>query len=55
MFNWRSFNHFLGLRMKPEAQKEIRDLATGMLELVREIPGDPFRHTIEAFGYNSPK
>jgi len=51
MFNWRSFNHFLGLRMKPDAQKEIRDLATAMLELVRGIEGEPFKHTIEAFGY----
>lgn len=51
MFNWRSFNHFLGLRMKPDAQKEIRDLATAMLELVRDIEGEPFKRTIEAFGY----
>lgn len=51
MFNWRSFNHFLGLRMKPDAQKEICDLATAMLELVRDIEGEPFKHTIEAFGY----
>ena len=51
MFNWRSFNHFLGLRMKPEAQREICWLADEMLNLVCEIPGSPFRHTIEAFGY----
>jgi len=51
MFNWRSFNHFLGLRMKPEAQREICWLAEEMLNLVCEIPGSPFRHTIEAFGY----
>jgi flavin-dependent thymidylate synthase len=51
MFNWRSFNHFLGLRMKPEAQREICDLAEQMLDLVRNIPGSPFEHTITAFGY----
>lgn len=51
MFNWRSFNHFLGLRMKPDAQREICWLAEEMLLRVREIPGNPFRHTIEAFGY----
>ena len=51
MFNWRSFNHFLGLRMKPDAQREICWLAEEMLTQVREIPGKPFKHTIEAFGY----
>ena len=51
MFNWRSFNHFLGLRMKPDAQREICWLAEEMLTQVREIPGNPFKHTIEAFGY----
>jgi flavin-dependent thymidylate synthase len=51
MFNWRSFNHFLGLRMKPDAQVEIREIGYEMLNLVRKIPGDPFKHTAEAFGY----
>jgi len=51
MFNWRSFNHFLGLRMKPDAQREICWLAEEMLKQVREIPGNPFEHTINAFGY----
>jgi thymidylate synthase (FAD) len=54
MFNWRSFNHFLGLRMKSDAQKEVRDLATQMLRLVSEIPDNPFKHTIEAFGHEVP-
>ncbi len=51
MFNWRSFSHFLGLRMKPDAQKEISDIAESMLQLVIDIPGSPFSHTIDAFGY----
>jgi len=51
MFNWRSFNHFLGLRMKTDAQREICWLAEEMLQQVRDIPGDPFKHTISAFGY----
>jgi thymidylate synthase (FAD) len=50
-FNFRSFAHFLGLRMKPNAQKEVRELAEQMLELVRNIPGKPFERTIAAFGY----
>jgi flavin-dependent thymidylate synthase len=47
-FNWRSFHHFLNLRNKPEAQKEIRDIANTMLELVKGIEGNPFEHTIKA-------
>ena len=50
-FNWRSFHHFLALRNKPDAQKEIRDIAASMLELVKNIEGNPFKHTIEAFGH----
>ena len=51
MFNWRSFHHFICLRMKPDAQKEVRELAEKMLQQVREIQGNPFEHTINAFGY----
>jgi thymidylate synthase (FAD) len=50
MFNWRSFNHFLNLRMKSDAQLEVRELAEKMLQLVNDIPTSPFKHTIEAFG-----
>ncbi len=49
MFNWRSFYHFLSLRNKPEAQKEIKDIAAEMLRLVKEIEGNPFENTINAF------
>lgn len=49
MFNFRSFYHFLKLRNKPEAQKEVRDVAAKMLELVKSIDGNPFEHTIKAF------
>jgi flavin-dependent thymidylate synthase len=51
MFNWRSFHHFLELRNKPDAQKEIRDIAATMLDLVKNIEGNPFKYTIEAFGH----
>ena len=50
MFNWRSFAHFLALRNKSDAQLEIREIAAEMLRLVKEIPGNPFEHTITAFG-----
>ena len=45
MFNWRSFYHFLSLRNKPDAQKEIREIAAEMLRLVQNIEGEPFKHT----------
>lgn len=48
-FNWRSFYHFLELRNKPDAQKEIREIAAEMLSLVKNIEGNPFEHTIAAF------
>jgi len=51
MFNWRSFHHFLQLRNKPEAQLEIREIAAEMLRLIKNIEGNPFEHTITAFGY----
>lgn len=51
MFNWRSFHHFLSLRHKPEAQDEIFQIADAMLALVRDIEGNPFKYTIEAFGH----
>jgi len=49
MFNFRSFVHFLGLRNKPDAQKEIREVAQKMLDLVKEIEDNPFYHTLKAF------
>jgi flavin-dependent thymidylate synthase len=51
MFNWRSFHHFLSLRKKPDAQREICWLAEEMLQLVKTIPEEPFKNTIKAFGY----
>lgn len=48
-FNWRSFYHFQSLRNKPNAQLEIREIAQFMLDLVKNIEGNPFKYTIEAF------
>lgn len=50
MFNFRSFVNFQRLRNSEHAQVEIREIAAEMLRLVKEIPGDPFKYTIEAFG-----
>ena len=52
MFNWRSFAHFQQLRNSEHAQVEVRELAQQMLDLVKNIEGDPFKHTIEAFKLN---
>ena len=49
MFNFRSFNHFLSLRMKNDAQREICWLAEKMLDLVKG--SKQFEHTLAAFGY----
>ena len=49
MFNMRSFANFLKLRTSEHAQVEIRDIAQQMLNLVKEIDGNPFEHTIKAF------
>ena len=49
MFNFRSFYHFQQLRNSPDAQKEVRELAEEMLNQVKNIEGNPFEKTIEAF------
>lgn len=51
MFNMRSFANFLKLRNSEHAQKEIREVAAQMLDLVRKIEGNPFEHTLKAWGY----
>jgi flavin-dependent thymidylate synthase len=48
-FNWRSFGHALQLRTSSHAQKEVRDIFLQMLNLVENIEGQPFKHTIQAF------
>ena len=52
MFNWRSFYHFQKLRNDEHAQKEVRELAQQMLDLVKNIEGNPFNYTIKAFGFS---
>ena len=49
MFNWRSFYHFQTLRNSEHAQLEVRELAQDMLELIKNIESNPFKHTIKAF------
>ena len=49
MFNWRSFYHFQQLRNSEHAQKEVQKLAQEMLDLVKNIEGNPFKKTLKAF------
>jgi thymidylate synthase (FAD) len=48
-FNMRSFANFLKLRNSEHAQKEIREIAAEMLDLVKNIDGNPFKHTLDAW------
>lgn len=50
MFNLRSFANFVKLRNSEHAQVEIREIAKEMLDLVKNIEGNPFKYTIEAWG-----
>ncbi len=50
MFNFRSFVNFQRLRNSEHAQKEIRDLAQSMLDLVKNIEGNPFEYSLKGFG-----
>jgi flavin-dependent thymidylate synthase len=52
MFNMRSFHNFLTQRMDSHAQLEIREIAMEMLNLVKNIESNPFKHTLKAFGYD---
>jgi flavin-dependent thymidylate synthase len=50
MFNMRSFANFLKLRKSEHAQLEINEIASQMLELVRQT--GKFEHTLDAWGYS---
>jgi thymidylate synthase (FAD) len=50
-FNMRSFANFLKLRNSEHAQLEIREIAQQMLDLVKNIDGAPFEHTLKSWGY----
>lgn len=46
-----AFLHLFGLRLKPDAQLETRLLVHDMLDAVQRYPGQPFRFSLEAHGY----
>jgi len=47
-----SFFHMFNLRIKPDAQKETRDVAEAMLEEIRNIEGNPFKYSLKAWGFD---
>lgn len=46
----QAFWHLCELRLKPTAQEETRNVVKEMLRLVKELPKEPFKYSLEAFG-----
>lgn len=51
MTNMSCFHNFYTLRADDAAQDEIHEIADLMLQQIRDIPGEPFKYTLEAFGF----
>lgn len=51
MTNMSCFHNFYSLRADDSAQDEIHEIADMMLEIIKNIPGEPFKYTLEAFGF----
>lgn len=49
--SFQAFVHLCNLRLKPDAQQETREVVAEMLECVRNIEGNPFQHSLAAFGF----
>jgi thymidylate synthase (FAD) len=47
--SFHAFVHLCNLRLKPDAQEETRNLVGEMLTLVKNLEGEPFKHSLEAF------
>ena len=50
-FNMRSFANLVKLRNSEHSKKEIREIAQKMLDLVKNIEENPFRHCLSSWGY----
>ena len=48
--SFHAFTHLCSLRLKPDAQKETRDCVGEMLQAVKNIPDNPFKFSLSAFG-----
>lgn len=49
MMNMSCFQNFVTLRADDAAQKEIHEIADMMVKAVKNIDGNPFKHTLKAF------
>lgn len=50
MMNMSCFQNFYNLRADDAAQDEIHEIADMMLQEIKNIEGNPFKYTLEAFG-----
>lgn len=48
MFNMSSFANFYYLRSADDAQLEIREIANTMMDILKNLEGNPFKYTLEA-------
>ena len=46
-----AFLRLCQLRLKPDAQQETREVVQEMLNCIKTIPENPFKHTLEAFNF----
>lgn len=51
--SFHALMHLFSLRLKPDAQKETRDVVFEMLKLVENIEDEPFKYSLEAWGMKS--
>jgi thymidylate synthase ThyX len=49
--NMSCFYNFYSLRADDAAQVEIQNIANQMLDCIKNIEGNPFEHTLNAWGY----
>lgn len=47
--SFQAFVHLCNLRLKPDAQQETREVVAEMLQCVKNIEGNPFQHSLNAF------
>ena len=45
-----SFIHLFNLRLKPDAQQETRELVEQIVKCLKNIPGNPYKYSLKAFG-----
>jgi thymidylate synthase (FAD) len=48
--SFHAFVHLCNLRLKADTQQETRELVSEMLNVVKSIEGEPFKHSLLAFG-----